>query len=94
MTLFRRLSACLLAAGCCVGLAGCDVDVEEEGRMPSVDVEPGKLPEVDVDGPEIDAKMKDTEVTVPDVDIDTEKTTVPVPDVDVTFPDDDDDDEE
>ena len=60
-----------------LGLAGCDVEKTEEGKMPDVDVnvDSGKLPEYDVD--------------TPDVDVGTKEKTITVPDVDVTMPDDD-----
>ena len=58
-----------------LGLAGCDVEKTEEGKMPDVEVEGGKLPKYDVD--------------TPDVDVGTKEKTVTVPDVDVTMPDDD-----
>lgn len=58
-----------------IALVGCDVDVEESGSLPNVDVTPGSMPEVDVDGPEVT----------------TGTTTVEVPTVDVDVPDDDDD---
>jgi len=60
-----------------LGLAGCDVEKTEEGKMPDVDVnvEEGKLPKYDVDAP--------------DVDVNTEKKVITVPDVDVDMPDDD-----
>jgi hypothetical protein len=69
---------------------GCDVDVKDEGKMPDVDVQPGRLPDVEVRGPDVDVHMEDKKVTVPDVDISTRETTVPVPDVDVTIPREDD----
>ena len=44
----------------------------EEGRAPDVDVavDPGKVPEVDVRGPDVDVGTEKKEVTVPDVDVD------------------------
>lgn len=76
----------------CVLAAGCDVDVEDEGRLPDVDVEatPGEMPDVDVRGPDVDAHMEEKKVTVPDVDVHTEEETISVPDIDVDFPDEDD----
>lgn len=80
------LLAVLTVGLCGVGLVGCDVDVEEEGRMPDVEVEAGKAPDVDVRGPEVDVDTEKKEVEVPDVDVDTEKKTIEVPDVDVDLP--------
>ena len=82
----------LLSSGCSLlllfAILGCDVDVEEPGEMPNVDVsgDPGEMPEMDVEGPEVDAEMKTKEVEVPDVDVDTETKEVEVPDVDVSVP--------
>ncbi|WP_295885265.1 hypothetical protein [uncultured Thiohalocapsa sp.] len=83
-------------------LAGCDVDVEEKGEMPQVDVDadPGQLPEYEVEKTEagqlpsmdVDAepgKLPEVDVQGPDVDVGTEPVTIPVPDVDVDMPDDD-----
>lgn len=82
-------------------VAGCDVDVEEQGEMPSVDVdaEPGQMPEYDVvkeqegEMPEVDMQaesgnLPEVDVQGPDVDVDRETVEVPVPDVDVDMPDD------
>lgn len=85
-------------------LAGCDVDVEDKGEMPSVDVEgdagnmpeyevtktkEGEMPSVDVDAES--GEMPEVDVRGPEVDVGTEPVTVPVPDVDVDLPDDSDD---
>ena len=51
------------------GLAGCDVDVAEDGRAPSVDVDvkadPGNVPDVDVEGPTVTTEK--VEVDVPKI---------------------------
>ena len=73
-----------------LALAGCDVDVKDKGKAPNVDVnvEPGRAPDIDVRGPDIDVGTKEKEVTVPDVDVDINKrkTTVTVPDIKVDVP--------
>lgn len=84
---FRNLSTLLLTGFLAIGLAGCEVDVEDPGEAPSVDVEPGESPEVDVRGPEVDVETERKRVTVPDVDVHTEEKEVDVPDVNVDFPD-------
>jgi hypothetical protein len=81
-------------------LTGCEVDVEEEGEMPTVDVEgdtgqlpqyeveqtqEGRLPDVDVDAEP--GKLPEVDVRGPDVDVGTDAVAVPVPDVDVDLPD-------
>lgn len=53
-----------------LGMAGCDVEKTEEGEMPEVNVEGGKMPEYDVDTPDVDVGTKEKTVTVPDIDVD------------------------
>ncbi|MEW4531318.1 hypothetical protein [Maioricimonas sp. JC845] len=89
MTL-RRLFELLMVGFLAVGLTGCDVDVEDQGELPEVEVEPGEAPDVDVHGPEIDVDEEKETITVPDVDIDTEEKEVTVPDVDVDIPEEND----
>jgi hypothetical protein len=81
-----RLSA--TTAAVLLGLAaGCDIDVKDEGELPDVQVEGGRLPDVDMRGPEIDVHREEKEIDVPtDIDVKTEKRTIPVPDVDITIP--------
>jgi hypothetical protein len=73
-----------------MGLIGCDVDVEDEGEMPTMEVDPGRAPDVDVHGPDVDIRQEEKTVTVPDVDVDTEEKTITVPDVDINAPDEND----
>ncbi len=74
--------------GLLVPLVGCDVDVRDEGELPDVDVqtEPGRLPDVDVEGPDVDVRTEERVIEVPDVDIETEERVIEVPDVDVNLP--------
>lgn len=87
-----------IAFACTLPLLGCDVEVEEKGELPEVDVDvdAGKLPKVDIDGPEVNVQMKEKKVKVPDVDVDVdmEEKTISVPDVDVDLPDDDEPDDD
>lgn len=83
----------LLVVGClALTQIGCDVDVQDEGELPDVDVEAteGEMPDVDVEGPDVDVEREEKQVTVPDVDVDTEEETITVPDVDVDLPDEND----
>lgn len=77
------------------GFFGCEVRQVEEGRPPDVDVQvdPGKVPDYEVDAPEVEVQTEQREVEVPnvDVDINTERRTIDVPDVDVIPPDQDND---
>lgn len=70
---------------------GCRVEQERSGEMPDVDVDvdPGQLPEYEVEGPEVEIGTEEQTITVPDVDVDTEQTDIIVPDVDVELPTDD-----
>lgn len=66
-----------------------DVDVEDAGELPSVDIEAkaGEWPEVDVDVADVDVRMKETEVKVPDVDVEMKETTIKLPTIDIDQPD-------
>lgn len=66
-----------------------DVDVDDAGELPSVeiDAEGGELPEVDVDVADVDVKMKETSVKVPDVDVDMKETEISLPTIDIDQPD-------
>ena len=85
-----------LALATC-GFAGCDVDVEDPGQLPDVDVEstPGEAPDVNVRGPEVDVQEKKDTVTVPDLDVEVEQQEkeVTVPDIDVNLPGEEDKDD-
>ena len=58
-----------------------DIDVD-------ADAEPGRAPDVDVHGPDVDVTTEEKTVDVPDVDVDvkTEEKTIDVPKVDVDVP--------
>jgi hypothetical protein len=45
-------------------LLGCNVDVAEDGRLPSVAVDPGNVPDVDVAGPTVKTEPRTVEVPV------------------------------
>ncbi len=66
----RRYVSVLTAALLAISITGCDVDVKDEGELPEVDVEGGRLPDVDARGPDVDLEMEEKTVTVPDVDVD------------------------
>lgn len=48
------IGASILLAGALGMLSACDVDVEDKGKLPEVNVEPGRAPDVDVRGPDVD----------------------------------------
>ncbi len=50
-------------------MTSCNVEKTEDGEMPEVKVEgDAKLPEYDVDAPDVDVKMEEKTIKVPDVD--------------------------
>lgn len=64
----RKWLGLLLAPLLVAGIAGCDVDVEDTGEAPTVDVDPGRAPDVDVHGPEVETGTRTVEVPTVDVD--------------------------
>ncbi|NNF44298.1 MAG: hypothetical protein HKO59_14490 [Phycisphaerales bacterium] len=61
----------LTASTITFALVGCDVDVERKAELPTIKVEGGQLPELDVDMADVDLETKTVEVEVPSgIDID------------------------
>lgn len=89
MALRKLILACVPLAA--ISLAGCDVDVQDPGAPPTVDVEPGRAPDVDVQGPDVDVRTEERTIDVPNVDVDvtSEERQVEVPNVDINPPADD-----
>ena len=87
--MMRKFLPYLLIPTMMLALWGCDVEKEQEGEMPDVDVETegGQLPEYDVKTPDVDVGTETKEVPVPDVDVTTEEEEITVPTVDVEMPD-------
>jgi hypothetical protein len=71
-----------------VPLGACRVEQEETGSLPDVDVdvEPGSLPEYDVQGPDVNVGVTERTVTVPRVVVVQEEETIDVPYIDVDAP--------
>lgn len=71
-----------------VPLTSCQIEREQEGRLPDVDVdvEPGRLPEYDIQGPDVEVGVTKRTVTVPKVIVVQEEETVEVPYIDVDVP--------
>lgn len=67
---------------------GCRVEQEQAGELPDVDVqvEPGQLPQYDVDGPEVNVRTEEQEVTVPQIEVTEEERNVEVPYIDIDPP--------
>ncbi len=50
------IAASILLIGAAGALTACDVDVDDKGKLPEVNVEPGRAPDVDVRGPDVDVQ--------------------------------------
>lgn len=62
-----RLFSAVFATMLAFGLGACTVDQTDEGEAPTVD--PGELPEYDVEPADIDVDWDTTTVRTPDIDI-------------------------
>lgn len=92
MFLLRR-PVLLLSLAVLLGVStGCRVEKEQAGEAPDVDVnvEPGKLPKYEVEGPEVDIGTEKKEISVPNVEVTQEEKEITVPDIDVKVPQEDD----
>ncbi|MBD3885326.1 hypothetical protein IFO70_26720 [Phormidium tenue FACHB-886] len=71
-----------------IPLASCQVEQEKAGKLPDVDVavEPGRLPQYDIEGPDVNVGVAERTVTVPKVIVVQEEQTVQVPYIDVDIP--------
>lgn len=85
-SMFKGRFALVTATSLSIAFVGCDVDVEDSGELPSVDVEPGRMPDVDVHGPDVEVGTSEKKIKVPDVDVDLEEKSVTVPTIDVDVP--------
>lgn len=80
-------SSIMFTAALMVPSMGCDIDVNDPGQLPDIQIKNGRMPDVDVRGPEVDVHEQQKQVEVPtDIDVKTEKKTITVPDIDVTLP--------
>lgn len=52
-----------------LALGACTAEVEEEGKLPDVDVQAGEVPEIDVDPARVEVGQDTHRVVTPDVDI-------------------------
>jgi hypothetical protein len=69
-----------------VPLTSCQIEREQAGRLPDIEVEPGRLPEYDIQGPEVNIGVKERTVTVPKVVVVQEQQTIEVPYIDIDVP--------
>lgn len=67
MRIGKILSLAFLSATLAVG--ACTAEVEEEGKLPDVDVKGGEMPKVDVDPAEVNVGTDTNTVVTPDVDV-------------------------
>ncbi len=69
-------------------LTSCQVEREQTGKLPKVDVdvESGRLPEYDIEGPDVNVGVAKRTVTVPKVIVIQEQETVEVPYIDIDVP--------
>lgn len=69
MKRFSKLSTVLLFGAFLGGMTACTAEVEDEGEMPEVNVEGGRMPDVDVDPARVEVGTDTQTVVVPDVDV-------------------------
>lgn len=87
-------------------VVGCEVEVEDKGSLPDVDVEAdaGQMPEYEIkktqegEMPSLDidaegGKLPDVDVETADVEVEMVEKTIKVPDISVEMPDDEDDED-
>lgn len=65
---WKAILAIPLAFGA-FSLGACSVEKTQEGEMPEVEVEEGRLPEYDVDAAEVEIGTEEKTITVPDIDV-------------------------
>ena len=66
--MLRRLMT-VAAMALSLGAVACTAEVEEEGKMPDVDVQGGEMPKVDVDPANVEVSTDTQTVITPDVDV-------------------------
>ncbi|HEX6912413.1 MAG TPA: hypothetical protein VF142_18555 [Longimicrobium sp.] len=66
--MLRRVMA-VAALALSLGAMACTAEVEEEGKMPDVDVQGGEMPRVDVDPANVEVSTDTQTVVTPDVDV-------------------------
>ena len=80
-------SSIMFTAALMVPSMGCDIDVNDPGQLPDIQIRNGRMPDVEVRGPEVEIRKREKQIEVPtDIEVTTEKKTISVPEVDVTLP--------
>jgi hypothetical protein len=67
----KYATALILVPAIAFGVAACDVQKTQEGKLPDVEVKGGQVPKYDVDVGDVDVGTEKKEITVPTIDIDT-----------------------
>lgn len=67
----KYATALILVPAIAFGVAACDVQKTQEGKLPEVEVKGGQVPKYDVDVGDVDVGTEKKEITVPTIDIDT-----------------------
>lgn len=66
--MIRKLMT-MAAMALLVGSVACTAEVEDEGQAPSVEVEGGEMPEVDVDPANVEISTDTQQVVTPEVNV-------------------------
>jgi hypothetical protein len=66
--MFKRLMT-VAALALTMGAMACTAKVEEEGKMPDVDVQGGEMPKVDVDPANVEVTTDTQTVVTPEVNV-------------------------
>ena len=89
--MFKTTLTAALVSAAALGLAACDVQKTQEGKVDAPKYEVSKtqegnvqMPKYDVKGPDVDVSKTQKEINVPNVDVKAEKKTIEVPKVEVT----------
>lgn len=83
LTLLKILPSLILLL---VPLTSCRIEQERTGRLPEVEIEPGRLPKYDIQGPDVNVGVRERTVTVPKVVVVQEQQTIEVPYIDIDIP--------
>lgn len=67
----KYATALILVPAIAFGVAACDVQKTQEGKLPEVEVSGGQVPKYDVEVGDVDVEMEKKEITVPTIDIET-----------------------
>ncbi len=69
--ILKKILIASSAAAFSIALAGCQAEVKDNGKLPTVDVDAtaGRLPDVDVKTADVKVETKKVEVEVPTVDV-------------------------